>query len=128
MATGDSMWQCPFCFKTHYTVNGCSCTCEGWKDLFNKPFSAPAVPIIPTCPDVVMIDENDGNPPVITNNNTVMETGNSCPVCGGDMVSIRGKYPNSPKRIVCPTCLADKIDMIRELTDPKRGMGSQEKK
>lgn len=39
-----------------------------------------------------------------------------CPVCGGKLVEIRGRYPKDSKREVCPTCLADAIDDIHEMS------------
>jgi len=44
-----------------------------------------------------------------------------CGVCGGAMALIRGRYPNQDKRLVCPTCLAERMDNIRELTDRDYG-------
>ena len=38
-----------------------------------------------------------------------------CAICGGRMVEARGRHPGDAKRIVCPTCLADRLDMIREI-------------
>ena len=36
--------------------------------------------------------------------------------CGGRMVFIRGKYPNSPKRLVCPTCTMEQLEDLKETT------------
>ena len=44
-----------------------------------------------------------------------------CAVCGGRMTEARGRHPGDAPRIVCPTCLADKMDMIRELADRDYG-------
>lgn len=41
-----------------------------------------------------------------------------CPVCGGKLIEIRGKHPGDPKHNVCPTCLAKRMDMIRDMSDP----------
>lgn len=38
------------------------------------------------------------------------------------MVEIRGRYPKDPKRSVCPTCLADRMDDIREMADRNYGV------
>lgn len=35
-----------------------------------------------------------------------------CNVCGGDLVQIRARSPHGEKRIVCPTCLQEKLDEI----------------
>lgn len=40
-----------------------------------------------------------------------------CGICGGLLVEIRGRYPHTAKREVCPTCLAERMDQIRELSD-----------
>lgn len=39
-----------------------------------------------------------------------------CPICGGKLVMIRGKYPGNPQREVCPTCLQERMDYINELS------------
>lgn len=43
----------------------------------------------------------------------------SCGGCGGALTAIRGRYPGSARRMVCPTCLADRLDIIREYADPE---------
>ena len=48
-----------------------------------------------------------------------------CGICGGGMVFIRGRYPGMDKRIVCPTCLAERIDEIKMLCDPDYGQAGQ---
>jgi hypothetical protein len=58
----------------------------------------------------------DGSPPFLPPKSRVsLDAGFLCPVCGSNMVTIRGKHSNSSERIVCPACLADHIDMIREI-------------
>ena len=47
-----------------------------------------------------------------------------CPVCGGKLTAIRGKYPGDPQRHVCPTCLQERMDMIRDMSNPDYGVGS----
>jgi len=49
----------------------------------------------------------------------------SCGICGGVMVSIRGKDPGEPRRPVCPTCLAERMDTIREMTGRDYGVAYQ---
>lgn len=44
-----------------------------------------------------------------------------CGTCGGQMVFVRGRYPETDKREVCPTCLSDRMDQIREITSPDYG-------
>lgn len=47
------------------------------------------------------------------------ETIRDCPVCGCFRVSIRGKRPrNTPRRVVCPTCMADALEAVREDREP----------
>lgn len=48
----------------------------------------------------------------------------SCGICGGEMVEIRGRYPENHlrrdrTRIVCPTCLAERMDQIREIASSR---------
>lgn len=45
----------------------------------------------------------------------------NCGVCGGFLVKIRGKYPHTDMRVVCPTCLAEKMDLIKEYSDANYG-------
>lgn len=45
----------------------------------------------------------------------------NCGICGGSMVEIRGRYPHTEKRKVCPTCLAERMDQIREVSSPDYG-------
>ena len=107
MATGDPMWVCPFCGKYYYNQFGCNC--PNWltsnpgyntRDVYIKPSPLPQYTILP------------------------MET---CNICAGVLVTIRGKYPHSDKRVVCPTCLADRMDMINEMSSKNYGQAQQEK-
>jgi hypothetical protein len=45
-----------------------------------------------------------------------------CGVCGGRLVEIRGRHPSDKPRQVCPTCLAERMDMIREMSAADYGM------
>ena len=45
----------------------------------------------------------------------------SCGVCGGKMALIRGRYPHTDKRSVCPTCLCERMEQIREIADDNYG-------
>ena len=47
-----------------------------------------------------------------------------CPVCGGKLTKIRGKYPGDPKREVCPTCLQERMDMIRDISNNHYGVAA----
>lgn len=44
-----------------------------------------------------------------------------CGICGGKQVIIRGKYPNTPKRRVCPTCTYERLEQISEISSPDYG-------
>lgn len=48
-----------------------------------------------------------------------------CGVCGGKMVMIRSRWPGSEDRRVCPTCLAERMDDIRELTSADYAMACE---
>ena len=53
------------------------------------------------------------------------EIPNGCAVCGGTMVYIRGRYPHTDEREVCPTCLAEHMDLIRDISQPDYGQAFQ---
>lgn len=44
-----------------------------------------------------------------------------CGICGSHLVEIRPQYPHGQRREVCPTCLADRMDLIRQYADPNYG-------
>jgi len=48
-------------------------------------------------------------------------------MCAGERVFIRGRYPNTEKRLVCPTCTTERLEQIREMADPHYGIAQQEK-
>lgn len=48
-----------------------------------------------------------------------------CAICGGKIVEIRGRYPKQENRKVCPTCLAERMDQIREVSSPDYGQSYQ---
>lgn len=53
----------------------------------------------------------------------------SCGICGGQLVLIRSRIPRNDeaKREVCPTCLADRMDLIREIAAPEYGQAYEAK-
>lgn len=110
MPTGDPVDICNRCGSFYYLSTGCYCTIRKLRDTFqyNK---LPSFDQTLTEPVDITPKENAG-----------------CNVCGGKMVSIRGKYPYSDKRLVCPTCLAERMDTIREMCDRNYGVASQESK
>lgn len=48
-----------------------------------------------------------------------------CGICGGTLVSIRGKYPQGEKRLVCPTCNTERLDQINEISSKSYGVAYQ---
>lgn len=44
-----------------------------------------------------------------------------CGICGGELVLIRGRYPGSDKRKVCPTCLMERLEQIQDISSPNYG-------
>ncbi len=54
-------------------------------------------------------------------------SGKRCHMCGQLTISVRGRYPKDPERLVCATCLRELMDQIRELTDPSYGIPQQAK-
>lgn len=49
----------------------------------------------------------------------------SCQTCGSSTVTIRGRYPQDHRREVCQTCLAERMDTIREVADRDYGRAYQ---
>lgn len=41
-----------------------------------------------------------------------------CPVCGAKLAKIRGRFPKSPEREVCPTCLQERLEDLHNMSDP----------
>ncbi len=41
----------------------------------------------------------------------------TCDICGGVLVMVRGRYLRDDKRQVCPTCMREKLDIIKEVAD-----------
>ena len=41
------------------------------------------------------------------------------------MVLVRGRHPGEDKREVCPTCLADRMDTIQEMSSRSYGQAFQ---
>ncbi len=48
-----------------------------------------------------------------------------CCICGGKTVLIRGKYPNTPERNICPTCTTERLEQIQEISSPDYGKTSK---
>ena len=57
----------------------------------------------------------------------VIENNDRCGICGGEMVYIRGRYPNTDKRKVCPTCTTERLEQISDLCSPEYGKAYQNK-
>jgi hypothetical protein len=49
-----------------------------------------------------------------------------CPICGSKLAEIRGRYPGDAKRLVCPTCLQERMEWIRDVCNPTYGIACQE--
>lgn len=45
-----------------------------------------------------------------------------CGCCGDKKVFIRGKYPNSDRRLICPTCSYEKLESINEISNNNYGI------
>lgn len=50
-----------------------------------------------------------------------------CGVCGGQLVSIRGRYPKTEKRDICPTCAQERLETINEISSKDYGRAFQDK-
>lgn len=44
-----------------------------------------------------------------------------CSVCGSELILIRGKYPDTEKRKVCPTCAYERLEQISEISNKDYG-------
>lgn len=49
-----------------------------------------------------------------------------CGICGGKTVLIRGGYPGSDKREVCPTCTTERLEQIHEISNSNYGIAQKE--
>lgn len=49
-----------------------------------------------------------------------------CTVCGSKLVYIRGRYPHTEEREVCPTCAVERLEQIREIVSPDYGQAYTE--
>ena len=43
-----------------------------------------------------------------------------CEWCGGSFFEIRGRHPKQPRRLVCPTCLQEKLEDSKQDLNPHR--------
>jgi len=62
---------------------------------------------------VVPVSESDGIPP----------PRRGCMVCGSAMVWIRGQYPHTDRREICPTCTYERLEQIVDIASPHHGLG-----
>lgn len=53
--------------------------------------------------------------------------GNRCGICGGVTTEIRGRHPKDDKRNVCPTCCAERLDQINEISSRHYGVAMSAK-
>jgi hypothetical protein len=47
-------------------------------------------------------------------------------ICGGALVEIRGRYPEDPKRKVCPACLQERLEQINDISSSGYGVACQD--
>lgn len=52
------------------------------------------------------------------------EQGPKCGACGGRQVFVRGRYPGHDNRPVCPQCLAERLDGIRNISSEHYGQAA----
>lgn len=50
--------------------------------------------------------------------------GTGCGICGGIKVYIRGARPGYDNRLVCPTCIYERLERIHTETDPNYGVAN----
>jgi len=43
-------------------------------------------------------------------------TPDNCPICGTKHVWIRGKFPKTAQRQICPTCAYERLEQINEIS------------
>jgi hypothetical protein len=78
---------------------------------------------IPLAPEEPTDNDKFPRYPVVNRVDSIEEYAiRGCKVCGCSLVTIRGKFPNTPQRKVCPTCLQDKIDQIHEISSSTYGV------
>jgi hypothetical protein len=53
-----------------------------------------------------------------------IEEDKRCGVCGGRLVTVRPRTPRGPTRTVCPTCMADRLDQIHDISAWTYGLAS----
>lgn len=66
------------------------------------------------------VSPNDSKP-LVSGSLLIMKPMKGCGVCGSKMVWIRGKYPKTPKRKICPTCAWERLEQINEISQPNYG-------
>jgi hypothetical protein len=52
---------------------------------------------------------------------TVEDKKEGCGTCGGELATIRGKYPGTDKRKVCATCNTERLEQINEISSTNYG-------
>ena len=58
------------------------------------------------------MEQQDGKNPAVGASNLTERLG--CDCCGGLMVYVRGRHPGMDNRLVCPTCMAETLDDIKQ--------------
>lgn len=49
----------------------------------------------------------------------------SCGICGGEQIYIRGRYPKDDRRLVCSTCLQERMEQINSISSREYGVANQ---
>lgn len=44
-----------------------------------------------------------------------------CNSCGGKQTLIRGRYPKTESRLICPTCAYERLEQINDISSPHYG-------
>jgi len=51
----------------------------------------------------------------------------TCGVCGSELANIRGRHPGNDRREVCPTCLQERLEQIRDMLADDYGKACKQK-
>jgi hypothetical protein len=118
-------WKCPFCKRIY--DHETACICPAWQEAHELPQEKyHSVDISHTDSEKEFSKnflkssfyKNQSSiidPPENKPSNSIIFTGEFCPVCNGDIITVRGRHINSNKRTLCPACLADRMDMIKDI-------------
>lgn len=93
--------------------------CMGWydKDSFEFTLYTPDRWRTSEYEDIEFLDESPTELPIGWKG--------QCGSCGGNTVEIRGRYPGHEKRIVCPTCLKERMESISDIASEHYGQAAK---